>query len=185
MLSDPEIVKTLSPEAHKTGLLFWHDFSKSAIHLPPEQRSKFVSLSTEIIILGREFQNQASTPRPPISINHSELSGLRDHGMGVRLGNQARFGDLKVYPGSQQAQMIMRSAPDEEPRRRLYIASNSSTRDQLAVLERLLEARGELARLVGDESYGHMILSDKMAKSPGISICFCAQIGAHKCAQKT
>ncbi|KAJ7597526.1 mitochondrial intermediate peptidase [Mycena floridula] len=168
VLSDPSIVKTLSPEAHKTALMFWHDFEKSAIHLSPEQRSKFVTLSSEILILGRQFIGETMNPRPPTSIKPSELLGLKDQGMGVRLKLQARFTqrDLMVYPGSLQAQMIMRSAPEEEPRRRLFIASNSSTPEQIDILERLLRARGDLAQLVGSESYGDMCLDDKMAKSP-------------------
>ena len=91
--------------------------------------------------------------------------------MGVRLQLQAKFTqrDLLVYPGSLQAQMIMRSAPEEEPRRRVYIAANSSTPDQIEILETLLRKRAELARLVGRESFAHMTLDDKMAKTPGMS----------------
>lgn len=168
-MSDPTIVKTLSPEAYKTALIFWLDFEKSAINLPTEQRQKFVSLSSDIQTLGREFLNQAHSARPPTAIKPSELTGLKDKGMGVRLQLQARFTqrDLLVYPGSLQAQMIMRSAPEEEPRRRVYIAANSSTPEQIRILEQLLQTRGELAQLVGRESYADMTLDDKMAKSPG------------------
>ena len=171
MLSDPSIVKTLSPEAYQTALIFWRDFEKSAIHLPPAERHKFVSLSSDILVLGRQFLEGANAPRPPAKIKPSELSGLKDKGMGVRLQLQAQFTqrDLLVYPGSLQAQMIMRSAPEEEPRRRVYIAANSSTPDQIEILETLLRKRAELARLVGRESFAHMTLDDKMAKTPGMS----------------
>ncbi|TFK56662.1 mitochondrial intermediate peptidase [Heliocybe sulcata] len=168
VLSDPEIVKSLSREAHETALIFWRDFERSGIQLPPEQRNQVVSLSTEIIVLGRQFLHEAASPRPPATITASELSDLKDKGMGVRLQQQARFTqrDLHVYPGSLQAQMIMQSAPSEEPRRKLYIAANSSTPEQISTLENLLRARAKLARLVGKESYAHMALADKMAKSP-------------------
>ncbi|PPQ63782.1 hypothetical protein CVT24_004324 [Panaeolus cyanescens] len=168
VLSDPSIVKTLSPEAHQTALIFWRDFEKSGIDLPPAERSKFVSLSTDILVLGRKFLEGTNAPRPPASINASELAGLKDKGMGVRLQLQAHFTkrDLHVYPGSLQAHMIMRSAPSEEPRRRVYIAANSSTPEQIEVLETLLRKRAELARLVGKESFAHMTLDDKMAKTP-------------------
>ncbi|KAF8078880.1 mitochondrial intermediate peptidase [Lyophyllum atratum] len=174
VMTDPSIVSTLSPEAYKTALIFWLDFEKSAIDLPNEQRKKFVSLSSDILVLGREFLNQANAARPPTSIKPSELSGLKDKGMGVRLQLQAHFTqrDLLVYPGSMQAQMIMRSAPSEEPRRRVYIAANSSTPEQIKILEMLLKTRGELARLVGRESYAAMTLDDKMAKSPGNVLYF-------------
>lgn len=169
VLSDPSIVKTLSPEAYQTALIFWRDFEKSAIDLPPSQRQKFVSLSSDILSLGRQFLENANMPRPPTSIKASELAGLKDKGMGVRLQLQARFTqkDLQIYPGSLQAQMIMRSAPEEEPRRRIYLAANSSTTEQIEVLEALLRKRAELAQLIGRQSYAHLTLDDKMAKTPG------------------
>ncbi|KAJ3783132.1 mitochondrial intermediate peptidase [Lentinula aff. detonsa] len=168
VLSDKDIMNSIGPEALQTALIFWRDFEKSAINLPPEQRDRFVALSTEILVLGREFQRGVVTPRPPVSIKPEELSGLKDQGMGVRLKLQARFTnrDLLVYPGSLQAQMIMRAAPDEEPRRRVYVAANSSTPDQVNILETMLKRRAELSQLVGSESFAHLTLDDKMAKSP-------------------
>ncbi|EAU92790.2 mitochondrial intermediate peptidase [Coprinopsis cinerea okayama7 len=168
VLSNPTLVNSLSPEAYQTALIFWRDFEKSAIDLPPAQRNKFVSLSSDILVLGRQFLENASTPRPPTSIKASDLAGLKDKGMGVRLQLQAQFTnrDLQIYPGSLQAHMIMRSAPNEEPRRRLYLAANSSTQEQIEVLEALLKKRAELAQLVGRESFAHMTLDDKMAKTP-------------------
>ncbi|RPD82382.1 mitochondrial intermediate peptidase [Lentinus tigrinus ALCF2SS1-7] len=168
VLSDQEVVQSLGPEAYQTALIFWRDFEKSGIDLPPVQREHFVSLSTEIMVLGRQFLNETAAPRPPARIQYSELQGLKDLGMGARLRLQAQVTkrDLLVYPGSLQAQMIMRSAPAEEPRRKVYMAANCSTPEQVDLLERLLRARGELACLVGKKSYAHMALSDKMAKSP-------------------
>ena len=120
-------------------------------------------------MLGRQFLDSASTARAPAAIKPAELNGLKDIGMGARLHLQARFTnrELAVYPGSLQAQMIMRSAPLEEPRRKLYIASSSAFPGELNTLELLLRKRGELARLCGKESYAHLTLNDKMAKSPG------------------
>ncbi|KAJ7631141.1 mitochondrial intermediate peptidase [Roridomyces roridus] len=176
VLSDPSIVETLSPEAHATALIFWRDFENSAIDLPPDKRDRFVSLSSEILVLGRRFLQGVSTPGPPASIKPSDLAGLKekDLGLGVRLERRAQFTkrDLQIYPGSIQAQMIMRSAPNEEPRRRLYIASNTSTPEQLDSLESLLRKRAELAQLVGKPSFAHMVLDDKMAKSPGNVVHF-------------
>ncbi|KAH8099338.1 mitochondrial intermediate peptidase [Cristinia sonorae] len=168
VLADPELVKAMSPEAHETALIFWRDFEKSGVNLPAAQREKFVTLSSEILTLGRQFLMETTSARPPAAIKPSELQGLKDKGMGERIRLQAKFTqrDIMVYPGSLQAQMIMHSAPQEEPRRKIYMAANTSTPTQLQTLESLLYARGQLARLVGKESYGHMTLSDKMAKSP-------------------
>jgi intermediate peptidase len=120
-------------------------------------------------VLGRRFLSEASSSRPPAAIKPSELHGLKDFGLGSRLQLQSRFTqrDLLIYPGSLQAQMIMRFASGEEPRRKIYIAANYSSPQQIEVLEALLRTRGQLARLVGSDSFAHMALGDKMAKSPG------------------
>jgi mitochondrial intermediate peptidase len=177
VFADPDVVKSLDSEAYYTALLFWRDFEKSAIHLPEKSRQKFVDLSQDIVSLGRKFLDAAATARPPAAITPSELSGLKDVGMGSRLQLQARFTNkaLAVYPGSLQAQMIMRSAPLEEPRRKLYIASSSASQDEVETLELMLRKRAELAQLCGKESYGHLTLNDKMASSPGESFQFRAR----------
>jgi mitochondrial intermediate peptidase len=135
-----------------------------------EQRERFVTLSSEILVLGRQFLNDAASPRPPATIRPEELQGLKDNGMGARLQLQSRFTrrDLLVYPGSMQAHMIMQRAPSEEPRKKVYMAAHTSTPAQIEVLERLLRTRAELASVVGRQSYAEMTLGDKMAKSPGM-----------------
>ena len=170
VFADPELSNTLTKEGRETALVFWRDFEKCAINLPDAQRNRFVSLSTEILVLGRQFMNDESRARPPAVIRAEELDGLKDRGMGIRLKNQAYWTgrDLQVYPGSMQAQMIMRSAPNEGPRQKVYMASNSSTQEELYLLEQLLKTRAELARLVGSRSFAHMELIGKMAKSPGM-----------------
>ena len=169
VFADPELFNALNKEGKETALMFWRDFEKCAIGLPDDQRNQFVSLSSEILVLGHKFTNGKSQTRAPAVIRAEELEGLKDRGMGIRLKNQAFWTrrDLQVYPGSLQAQMIMRSAPKEEPRRKVYLASNSSTQEELHLLERMLKTRAELARLVGSQSFAHMELTGKMAKSPG------------------
>ncbi|KAF7979426.1 hypothetical protein HWV62_42560 [Athelia sp. TMB] len=168
VLSDPAAAKSLSSEAYQTALIFYRDFEKSGIDMDPVKRDHFVSLSSEILVLGRQFLDESTRAREPALINPSELIGLKDLGMGTRLKLQAQFTqkDLHIYPGSLQAQMIMRSAPNEQARRKVYVATHKSTQEQINILERLLRARAELAQLVGRKSFADMTLDDKMAKSP-------------------
>ncbi|KZP31124.1 mitochondrial intermediate peptidase [Athelia psychrophila] len=165
VLADPTVAKSLSSEAYQTALIFYRDFEKSGIDMDPAKRDHFVSLSSEILVLGRQFLDESTRTREPALISSKELIGLKD---GSRLKLQAKVTqrDLHVYPGSLQAQMIMRSAPIEEARYKVYVAAHKSTQEQLDVLERLLQARAELAQLVGRKSFADMTLDDKMAKSP-------------------
>lgn len=166
MLADQTIVKTLSPEAHQTAQIFWRDFAKSGINLAPEQRQRFVSLSSEILVLGRSFLNEANATRPPATLMPEDLRGGKSRALSLLKLKSSRR-NLQIYPGSTESQLIMQSPSEEAARRKLYLAAHSSTPEQLEILDRLLRARAELSRLVGRESYAHMVLEDKMAKSPG------------------
>nr|ALK27862.1 mitochondrial intermediate peptidase 1 [Limonomyces culmigenus] len=168
VLSDRDVAASLSEEALQTALIFIRDFEKHGIHLPEERRNHVVALTTNILSLGRQFLNDAGGPMPPALIKPSELEGMKNTGLNTRYQLQARFSnrDLQVYPGSLQAQMIMRSAPLEEPRRKVYQATNASSPERIELLEAMLRARAYLARVLGHDSFSRLTLADKMAKSP-------------------
>nr|QIR83254.1 mitochondrial intermediate peptidase [Auricularia heimuer] len=167
VLSTPDIASNLTPEARETALIFWRDFEKSGIDLPPHLRTRFVQLSSEIFSLGRDFVNQASAPRPAVSLPASALRETGTAGLLSRLRLPARTSNtVPVYPGTSEARMIMASVPDEATRRALYVATNSSSQQEIDVLEKLLKTRAQLASLTGKPSYAHVALDDKMTKTP-------------------
>jgi intermediate peptidase len=168
-MADKSITASLSDEAIQTAHIFLRDFEKHGIHLPEQQRQQVVSLTSSILSLGRQFLTEGGEARPPALIKPSELEGMKDTGMSARYQMQARFSsrDLQVYPGSLQAQMIMRSAPLEEPRRKVYVAAHTSPPERVQLLETLLSVRAALAQVLGHDSFARLTLSDKMAKSPG------------------
>ena len=155
---------------------FLQDFEKSGIHLPDAHRSRFVSLSDDIITLGRAFttppqsSEAIATSYPDksgksIPITYEELANwnisiARDTGL-------SRGEKLYLHPDSPEGQAIRREHPDATIRKRFYLASFDSSSEKVGVLEELLKRRGELARLVGKESWGEVALLDKMAKNPG------------------
>lgn len=168
VFTDQEVLQSLSQEAYYTAMVFIRDFDKSAINLSLERRERFVSLSSEIMMLSQQFQREAVNPRPPVPIPRTEIAGVIGSSK-FRIPLRSGLGKdtVLIYPGSVQAQLIMQSPSAEAARRTLYIATHSSTHAQIGVLEQLLRARGELARVVGHESFAHTTLKDKMAKSPG------------------
>ncbi|KZV99044.1 mitochondrial intermediate peptidase [Exidia glandulosa HHB12029] len=164
VLHNPDLASNLSPEERETALIFWRDFEKSGIDLPPQLRTRFVQLSSEIITLGRDFVNNSNAARPPVYLPASQISGLlRQSRMRLPIGTR---NTIAVYPGTSEARMLMASVPDDATRRALYLASNSSSPEEIEVLQALLKTRAQLASLLGKESYAHVALDDKMTKSP-------------------
>ena len=62
---------------------------------------------------------------------------------------------------------MLKLSTNDDARRKVYVAQNTSGVEEIGVVEQLLRDRAELARLVGHESYAHMLLHDKMGRSPG------------------
>lgn len=84
-----------------------------------------------------------------------------------------------VDPTSWEARTLARQHPSASIRRKLHIASCSSPISHVETLEELLQTRGQLARLVGRESWGEVALEDKMAKSPRNVMSFLDSLNKH------
>lgn len=160
-MRDKDVVSSLSDEALATAKIFANDFTRSGVRLPPHARSQFVSLSSDILSLGRTFLSNLASPGKPIHLSFKDIKGAD------LLGSRFTNRDIEVQPNSPMAYSILRSANEEATRKKVYIASKTSTAEQLDVLERLLRTRAKLANLVGYSSFADMTLGDKMVKTSG------------------
>ncbi|CAG8718689.1 1245_t:CDS:2, partial [Dentiscutata erythropus] len=161
VISTPSISSQFSSEERQVAHIFLRDFEKSGIHLPSSDRDKFVQLSDKIITLGRKFtHSQILKSTNIIEVDASCLDGLHT-GWSTKNSDTAR---LSTKPW--EAQMVLKLIKDENIRKKMFIASNSATKEQIDLLENLLRTRGELARLLGMDSYSHVFLIDKMIKNP-------------------
>jgi intermediate peptidase len=164
VMRDQNIVSQFTPDEIMTAKVFLRDFEKSGIHLPNEQRSQFVGLCDEIIQLGRVFvQNNPRSTRQ-IKVEPSRLKGLSSST--IKSLTQSD-GYASVGTDYTESHAILKYVKDEDVRREMYRGMNSATDDSVMILEALMRRRGELGELVGKESYGHLQLQDKMAKTPG------------------
>ncbi|BGP43384.1 Mitochondrial intermediate peptidase [Rhodotorula kratochvilovae] len=169
----PPETPTKSPAlfaAYAVATPFLRDFEKSGIHLPPQQRAEFVSLSTAILQLGRRFLQNASDPdaREPVKVSRSDLDAAFGPGMARRLMGDAPEAQQETFvdPTSWEGRVLARHHPDAGVRRALYVASHAAPPSHVETLEELLVARGKLARLVGRNSWADVALEDKMAQTP-------------------
>lgn len=181
VLDDDSLRGALSPEALAVATTFLRDFEKSGIHLPSAQREKFVTLSDDILILGRAFMQGESTPdAQPSAADTQPVRFEREWFTGVHSNLLAALEKSPALLASSQSSQIclipalatwefptiLRYATNADARRVAYNALNTSGRSNVDVLERLLRRRAELAKLTGYTSYGQMTLGDKMAQNP-------------------
>ncbi|PVG03221.1 zincin [Serendipita vermifera] len=166
-IADPAFL-TLSSEARQTALLFQYDFQKSGVHLPEEQRKKFVQHSSNIIAYGRDFLGALDTTQDSVMLTRQDCEGVPESPRLWQLYalKKGMRSSIRVRPDSAEARRVLRYSTSEEARKKIYVAQNASRPENVDILERLLRERAELAVLVGHKSYSDMLLKDKMGKSP-------------------
>ena len=75
--------------------------------------------------------------------------------------------------------MISRYAREGEARRLVHVGSIREDPDRVEVLEQMLRERAELAEVLGKETFAHVALSDKMAKTPANVEKFLSSLATH------
>ena len=176
--SNPDVTSHWSEEEKIVAQILIKDFSNSAIHMPPNERQRFVNLSNDISQLGSNFVNSAEPAKSQVVVGANSLRGLDP----ILVQQIRRWNRTASVPTTGMIpRLALRSVHDEGVRRDVYLATRTSSSRQLHRLEELLSKRAELAQLSGHSSFGHMTLSDKMAKSPeAVSNFLTALVGSNR-----
>lgn len=160
--SIPEVVASWSAEDKATTSILLRDFEQSAIGESEEVRNKFVQLSTEIVQAGSEMLEYMTPAKESLRFSSTQLKGMDP----VTVKSHTRFGTTTIPIASRAASLAMKTVENADVRKELYMASRTSSKSSIARVEHLVTARAELAQLCGHNSFAHMTLSDKMAKTP-------------------
>lgn len=179
VLENKDIISKFAPDEHAAAIIFLRDFEKSGIHLPNEQRNKFVELSDQIIQLGRQFIQS-----DPYGSTHVKIAkkDIQDIGSSFLNLNTGKDGFITLPTNSMECRLILKYSKNESIRKLIYEAVNSANEQNIKILEWLMMSRAELANLVGQKSYASLQLQDKMAKNPSknndqiINNCNCIYI---------
>ncbi|KAL1998591.1 hypothetical protein VTN02DRAFT_5920 [Thermoascus thermophilus] len=159
---NPQVASHWSEGEKMVAQILIKDFANSAIHMPPNERQRFVNLSNEISQLGSDFVNGAEPAKSHVVLSKNSLRGLDPLVIQkISSWNTASVPSVGMVP-----RLALRAVHDEHARREIYLATRTSSQRQIQRLEELLVKRAELARLSGYSSFAHMALSDKMAKTP-------------------
>ena len=161
-MESPEITDSWSEEEMVVAKALKRDFTKSAIALPKAMRERFVRLSQEISEVGHAFTEKMAPARSEVKFSSSQLKGMDP----LLVKHITKWGSSVVPMHSDIAAQVLRSVQDEDVRKEVYMANRTASKEQIHRLEVMVAKRAELAKLTGYESFGHLSLGDKMAKSP-------------------
>lgn len=166
--SNPDVTSHWSDEEKVAAQVLLRDFANSAIDLPPRDRQKFVTLSSEISQLGPMFVRNMEPETPHLAVEKNKLLGLDP--MLIRQMGGWRKVQVPMY--GHIPRMALGAVHDEDTRKEIYIAHRTASKGQRQRLEVILQKRAELAKLTGYKTYAHMTMNDKMAKSPEAVVNF-------------
>jgi intermediate peptidase len=138
------------------------DFAKSAIDLPRAERERFVTLSQEISEVGPDFVDRMAPEKEYLTFQSSRLKGMDP----ILVRQFTQWGQVTLPSVGGPAIAALRAVQDEATRKEIFKAGRTSSKATLERLQTLLSKRAELAKLSKFESYAHLTLQDKMAKSP-------------------
>lgn len=173
-LSIPEVTQSWSEEEMTVANILARDFAKSAIDLSDTDRQAFVEISNDIAEVGPEFVDHMSPATPVLHLTSSKLKGMDP----LVVRQLTRWGAVSLPTIGMPASLALRTVDDADTRREIYMANRTSSQQNIQRLEHLLQRRAELARLSGHDTFAHMALSDKMAKSPEAVVKFLDALAA-------
>lgn len=117
----------------------------------------------------------ASEQKARVQLGRDEVESTFGTGFAEKVFRQAGG----VDPNSWEGRVLARQHPEEDMRKKMYLAANSAPDSHIETLEDLLTTRAELARLVERESWGEVALEDKMARDPISVMTFLDSLNTH------
>ena len=130
--------------------LFMFDFEQSGIHLEESKRKRFVHLNESILMLGTYFQQGC---QKPMSFSKDKLPEHLKYVFALDGNNVTITGLFSDH----HSDMVREAAY------KIYLYPDQH---QLDLLESMLQARNELAELVGFPTYAHRALKRTLGESP-------------------
>jgi intermediate peptidase len=158
----PEVFESWTEEERIVARILMEDFARFGIGLDDATRERLVDLSGEIAEVGSQFVEGMTPETLTLKFDSKRMKGL-DPNLAKAL---TKWGETKISTMHHESQAVLRFVEDADVRRETYSAIRTASKSSIARLEKMLKLRAELAQLSGYETFAHMTLENKMAKTP-------------------
>ena len=175
----------MEPEHRRMAIMLQREFERDGIHLPASEQQKVMELRNRITRLETQFVQVASGVGDPtgesgdsvgrggtapdsVLVPRRQIAGLPAYIRSqLHNGHESDTSDALVRipvasdnGGDHAAEMVLSVCPSRDARKAVFVARNHQGRAQnatsLGVLQELLDARQDLAKVLGFDSYGDM-----------------------------
>ncbi|KAG9452439.1 hypothetical protein H6P81_005343 [Aristolochia fimbriata] len=167
-------------EAQKAACTLRIDFEKGGIHLCAGKLDRVNQLNNEIARLSREFNKNITIDSGSVDIYPaSRIPKILQHLLkpiyrttSSRVNHELKEKGFRISTDPGTLSSILKWAADDEVRKLSYISGNSVPRENLKVLDRLIAARDELAKIMGYKSYAEFAVHPNIASTPDVVTSF-------------
>ena len=160
------------------------DFRRAGVDKDEATRSRVKALREELVKLGQQFQNNIASDVRTIELDPADLDGLPEDYKRAR--KPAANGKVALTTNNTDYQPFMSYAKSARAREAFWkIYRQRGDPKNLAVLGRMLEARRELANLLGFPTWADYITGDKMIGTRQAASEFIQKIASAADAQLT
>ncbi|MFA5910688.1 MAG: M3 family metallopeptidase [Vicinamibacterales bacterium] len=152
------------------------DYRREGVDKDAATRAKINELRDLLVTLRQEFDRNVREGGRTLTVaSAAELAGLPPDFIAAH--KPAPDGTIKLTTSASDLQPVMLYAKSDDLRRRMLIESNNIAYPaNLAVLQRMVETRAELARTLGFKDWASFDLSNRMAATPQNAAAFIDRI---------
>ena len=159
------------------------EYRREGVDKDAATRAKINGLRDQLVRLGQEFDRNVRDGARTLPVaGAADLAGLPPDFIAVH--KPGADGTIALTTNPSDLQQVMLYARSDDLRRRMLLESqNIAASENLAVLQRLVEARGELARTLGFKDWAAFDLSNRMAETPQNAAVFIDRVVAASAAK--
>eukprot|EP00949_MAST-11_sp_MAST-11-sp1_P000473 g473.t1 len=166
LLDDHDALKELTEEQQRMAKLLAKEFERDGIHLPEDMRERARQIRADTVRLETEYSQNASSASSAVLVRDAEvhLRTVPDHLKRMMLMNDPRIpsGSALVPINSFTTPTLLSRIRDSKIRREICFEGSSLVKENLNVLDDIVDARDRLATLLGYDSYAAMVLEENM-----------------------
>jgi thimet oligopeptidase len=152
-------------------------FEDGGATLPPDKRKRAQGISDEIERLGLQFNKNVNEDPTTVVLTPAEAAGMREAWLAAR--KRDANGNLILGLDYPTVVPFLQNATNDAARRKVWLAKNREGGEQnLALLDRALKLRYELAQLHGMPDFATYAVKRRMAQTPAAVKEFLANVQA-------
>lgn len=139
------------------------DMRRAGVELAPAEKDRVRALREELVLIGQEFSRNIRDDVRHIDISPADLAGLPEDY--VRAHPPGADGKVRITTDYPDYIPFMAYARSPQARAALMLAQNTRAAPKnLAVLDRMLRKRHELAQILGYPTWADYVTEDKMVE---------------------